>query len=166
MFPLVITKEHWACHSMVNVCARTHSFFLSRLMKWYSLHEVNYVPVWFQLKLMFSVFCFYFYFLFQPYYLTKSTVNSAFMHCLRTHKFYFSVTFSLKMGLMTIHTFKNYFAIVFSVSVFSFNKNKLNLNGPIVSEAFPFIHKTTLLFYSKYYYINIYIYIYMESWNL
>ena len=63
----------------------------------------------------------------------------------------------------TIYTFKNYFAIVFSVSVFSFSKNKLNLNGPIVSEAFPFIHKTTLLFYSKYYYINIYIYIYMQS---
>ena len=30
----------------------------------------------------------------------------------------------------TIHTFKNYFAIVFSVSVFSFSKNKLNPNGP------------------------------------
>ena len=30
----------------------------------------------------------------------------------------------------TIHTFKNYFATVFSVSVFSFSKNKLNPNGP------------------------------------
>ena len=28
----------------------------------------------------------------------------------------------------TIHTFKNYFAIVFSVSVFNFSKNKLNSN--------------------------------------
>ena len=31
----------------------------------------------------------------------------------------------------TIHTFKNYFATVFSV--FSFNKNKLYLNGPLMS---------------------------------
>ena len=29
----------------------------------------------------------------------------------------------------TIHTFKNYFATVFSISVFSFSKNKLNPNG-------------------------------------
>ena len=32
----------------------------------------------------------------------------------------------------TIHTFKNYFVTVFSVSVFSFSKNKLNPNGPLV----------------------------------
>ena len=30
----------------------------------------------------------------------------------------------------TIYTFKNYFATVFSVSVFSFSKNKLNPNTP------------------------------------
>ena len=33
----------------------------------------------------------------------------------------------------TIYTFKNYFVIVFSVSVFNFSKNKLNPNGPIYS---------------------------------
>ena len=32
---------------------------------------------------------------------------------------------------ITIHTFKNYFATVFSV--FNFSKNKFNLNGTIVS---------------------------------
>ena len=32
----------------------------------------------------------------------------------------------------TIHRFKNYFATVFSVSIFSFSKNKLNLNIPLV----------------------------------
>ena len=31
-----------------------------------------------------------------------------------------------------IHTFKNYFTTVFSVSVFSFSKNKLNPNRPLV----------------------------------
>ena len=30
----------------------------------------------------------------------------------------------------TIYTFKNYFATVFSVSIFSFSKNKLNPNEP------------------------------------
>ena len=34
----------------------------------------------------------------------------------------------------TIHTFKNYFATVFSVSVFSFSKNKFNPNGPYVDK--------------------------------
>ena len=33
----------------------------------------------------------------------------------------------------TIYTFKNYFATVFSVSVFNFNKNNLNPNTPIIS---------------------------------
>ena len=40
----------------------------------------------------------------------------------------------------TIYTFKNYFATVFLVSVFSFSKNKLNPNTPLVSYLFnPFI---------------------------
>ena len=30
----------------------------------------------------------------------------------------------------TIHTFKNYFTTTFSVSIFNFNKNKINPNGP------------------------------------
>ena len=38
----------------------------------------------------------------------------------------------------TIYTYKNYFATVFSVSVFSFSKNKLNPNTPIV-EAWMFL---------------------------
>ena len=40
------------------------------------------------------------------------------VHCLRTHKFHFSATFSLKMGPTALFTYlKKYFAIVFSVSV-------------------------------------------------
>ena len=35
---------------------------------------------------------------FQPHYLTKSIVNSTFVHCSQTHKFYFSVIFFIKMG--------------------------------------------------------------------
>ena len=33
----------------------------------------------------------------------------------------------------TIHTFKNYFATMFSVLIFNFNNNKFNPNKPIVS---------------------------------
>ena len=33
----------------------------------------------------------------------------------------------------TIYIFKNYFALMFSVSVFSFSKNKLNPNTPLMS---------------------------------
>ena len=39
----------------------------------------------------------------------------------------------------TIYTFKNYFATVFSISVFSFSKNKLNLNGPLVLSSGGFV---------------------------
>ena len=41
--------------------------------------------------------------------------------------------FFVKIGShSTIHTFKNYFATVFSVSVFNFSNNKFNSNGPYV----------------------------------
>ena len=44
------------------------------------------------------------------------------VHCSRTHKFYFSATFSLKMGPTVLFTLKNYFVIMFfsfQFSVFS-----------------------------------------------
>ena len=64
----------------------------------------------------------FFFFNFQPHYLTKSTVNSIFVHCLRTHKFHFSVTFSLKIGLTILFThlkiiLLQYFQFQFSISV-------------------------------------------------
>ena len=40
----------------------------------------------------------------------------------------------------TIYIFKNYFATVFSVSVFSFSKNKLNPNTPVVTNSFFFFN--------------------------
>ena len=52
---------------------------------------------------------------------TKNTVHALFMYCLRT----------VHGSHNTIHTFKNYFATMFSV--FSFSNNKFNLNGPLIS---------------------------------
>ena len=79
-----------------------------------------------------NVLFFFFFFLFQPHYLIKSTVNNARMHCSWVPQIpLFSHFFIKNESHDTIHTFKNYFATVFLVSVFSFSKNKLNPNGPI-----------------------------------
>ena len=75
---------------------------------------------------------FFFFFLFQPHYLVKSTMNSARMHYSWVPQIpFFSHFFIKNWSYGTIHTFKNYLATVFSVSVFSFSKNKLNPNEPI-----------------------------------
>ena len=50
-------------------------------------------------------FFFFFFFLIQPQHLTKSSVNSAFVHCLWIHKFHFLAIFSLKMGLAILFTY-------------------------------------------------------------
>ena len=75
-----------------------------------------------------NVSLFFFFFLFQPHYLIKSTMNSAQMHCSWVQQIPLFSHFFIKNGSYgTIHTFKNYFAIVFSVSFFSFCKNKPNV---------------------------------------
>ena len=48
------------------------------------------------------VFCFFFFW--QPHNMTNSTVNSAQMHCSRTHIFHFSATFLLKIGPTILFT--------------------------------------------------------------
>ena len=65
----------------------------------------HYVCVW--IRIISSCVCVFwlFFFWFQPHYLTKSTVNSAPMHCSLTHKFHFSATFSLKMGPTALFTY-------------------------------------------------------------
>ena len=79
------------------------------------------------------VLFFFFFFLFQPHYLTKSTMNSARMHYSWIPQIpLFSHFFIKNWSHGTIHIFKNYFAIVFSVSVFNFSKNKFNPNEPFL----------------------------------
>ena len=68
---------------------------------------------------------FYFFWGFEQYYL----------HCLWVSQIPFFSHFFIKNGFhSTIHTFKNYFATVFSISVFGFSKNKLNPNGTYVTK--------------------------------
>ena len=52
-----------------------------------------------------------------------STMNSALVYCLRTHKFHFSTTFSLKMSPTVLFTHLKIILLqCFQFSVFSFNK--------------------------------------------
>ena len=61
-------------------------------------------------------FCFFFFFS-QPHYLTKSTINSARVHCSWIPQIsLFSYFFIKNLSHGTIHTFKNYFVTMFSVS--------------------------------------------------
>ena len=69
----------------------------------------------------FPQFFFFFFFSFQPQWLTRSFVNSALVHYSRIPQTLLFINFFIKNGShSTIHTFKNYFATVFSV--FSFSK--------------------------------------------
>ena len=86
-------------------------------------HQYRYIVlVWIELISAASAFPqFFFFFSFQPQWLTRSSVNSALVHCSRTPQTLFFINFFIKNGSHSIiHTFKNYFATVFSV--FSFNK--------------------------------------------
>ena len=83
-----------------------------------------------------SAFSFFF---FKPAFVDIFTVNSAPIHCSQTYKLHFSTTFSIKNGSYgIIHTFKNYFVIMFSVSVFRFSTNKLNPNSALKKKKIKF----------------------------
>ena len=97
---------------------------------------INYVTVWITIipTSMFynCVFLFFFFF---------SAAIVDFVNCEQCICALFTVpqitlfnNFFIKNGShSTIYTFKNYFATVFSVSVFSFSKNKLNPNTPYIT---------------------------------
>ena len=53
---------------------------------------------------VFSFCIFFFFFFFKPQLLTKSSVNSTFVHCSQTHKLQFSTTFSLKIDPTILFT--------------------------------------------------------------
>ena len=114
----VITKD--TCCSKLKIKKRViNKLYSCNCESW-----IYYESVWIGLNLTF-VFClafsllfFLFSFLIQPHYMTKSTVNSARMHRSWVPQISLFSHFFIKNGSHSIiHTFKNYFAIVFSVSV-------------------------------------------------
>ena len=87
-----------------------------------------YVSVWIHIRVCVSMFSLLFFFLVAI--MDFSSMNSAPVHCSRDLKnSLFSNFFIKNRSHGTIYTFKNYFAIVFSV----FSKNKLYPNGPSLS---------------------------------
>ena len=112
------------------------------------------VPIWIRLKLRLRLWIhvlFSFFFFFSH---VSGVMRLLFMHCSlnSSHKGWlfhgeqciralftdpqiplFSNFFIKNGSHCTIHTFKNYFATVFSVSIFSFSKNKLNPNEPLIT---------------------------------
>ena len=96
-------------HPMAKDQLFSNNFYITYALKTPNIFLRDKVCVWIA-RLHVHVFSFYvflfFFFSFfsKPQLLTKSSVNSASVHCLRTYKLYFSVTFSLKMGLITLFT--------------------------------------------------------------
>ena len=77
-----------------------------------------------------SVSAFFFFFFSRVSWSNAATVNALFTD----PQIPLFRNFFIKNGFhSTIHTFKNYFTTVFSISVFSFSKNKLNPNRPNIS---------------------------------
>ena len=86
------------------------------------------------LRCVFWAMCvFLSFFLLQPHILTKSAVNSAFVHCSWVSQITFFINFFIKnWSHNIIHKFKNYFATVFLIFSFQFQQNKFYPNRPLV----------------------------------
>ena len=77
------------------------------------------------LKVLRLRFLIFFFFSFQPQWLTRSFVNGVLVHYSQISQTSLFINFFIKNGFHnTIHIFKNYFAIVFSVFSFQFQQNK------------------------------------------
>ena len=91
------------------------------------------------------LFVFFFFFFKRVLWLWCFSGGSRVLFTRPTNLFFFK-TFIKNESHDTIHTFKNYFTIIFSV--FSFSNNKFNSNGPILY-FFPLIW--CFVFFSPYY---------------
>ena len=105
------------------------------------------MTVWFAIKPT-STFLLYvfliFFFFFQPAIVDFVNCEQCICVLFTVPQITFFSKFFIKNGSHNIiYTFKNYFAIVFSVSVFSFSKNKLNPNTPLLFmfESFQYVVK-------------------------
>ena len=131
-------KKYWLC--LDTATRLRHSLFIWFLKwTWWKVGwnmarlllecDVDYVSVWIQLIVTSAFlscgFLFLFFFLVQPTLVEFSTVNSAFVHCSGIYKFYFSATFSLKIGPTILFTHLKIILLQY-FSVFNF---QLYLNG-------------------------------------
>ena len=143
-----ITEWHSPLHGQVKKIislpfAASYSYIVHTFMRLRASCWIYIVTVWIQIisastffELRFSLYLFIYFFC--------SAAIVDFVNCEQCIRVLFTVPqitlfshFLLKMGLAALFTlFKNYFATVFSVSIFSFSKNKLNPNTPYSSLTF------------------------------
>ena len=124
----------------------------------YIMYLFGFKLLW-RLRFCSAVFSFFFFFFF--------LVKSAFVDFSTDALFtdpqitFFSNFFIKNESHGTIHTFKNYFTTVFSVSVFSFSKNKLNPNEPYIYTKmnYQWVKTLSLFFIIA---LDAYIYIYIK----
>ena len=93
------------------------------------------MTVWFAMKptstFLLHVFLFFFFLFFQPAIVDFVNCKQCICVLFTAPQITLFSNFLIKNGSHnTIYTFKNYFVTMFSVSVFSFSKNKLNPNTP------------------------------------
>ena len=108
LYTCMVSKQR-ELHPMAKDQLFSNNFYITYALKTPNIFLRDKVCVWIaRLHIHVFSFCVFLFFFFsffsKPQLLTKSSVNSASVHCLRTHKLYFSVTFSLKMGLITLFT--------------------------------------------------------------
>ena len=119
-------------HIMATFFFSTNHLNKKKKKKLSFLLESYFVPVWIVLKAAF-VFVLSHFIFFSTATFDFSTVNSAPVYCSRVPQITLFNNFFIKNGSYnTIYTFKNYFATMFSVSVFNFSKNKLYPNRPFM----------------------------------
>ena len=96
--------------------------------------KIHYVSVWIHVQVpTFLRFTFFFYFLFFKRVLTEFQWVLCTVY--GTHKSLFPTKLSLKIGLTVLFTHLKIILLhCFQFSVFSFNNNKFNPNGPIISK--------------------------------
>ena len=78
-----------------------------------------------------SSFCVFLFFFFFPATVFDQVFREQYIRTLFTDPTNYSNFFIKNSSHSTIYTFKNYFAIVFYISVFSFSINKVYPNGPV-----------------------------------
>ena len=143
-FPTNFMLCRLKCYCFDDFANQLPNIYKSMVLNFIHAEHIHIVTVWIQIisastffELRFSLFFFFFF---------GSAAIVDFVNCKQCIRALFTVPqitlfshFFIKNGShSTIYIFKNYFATVFSVSVFSFSKNKLNPNTPIYTPWFFF----------------------------
>ena len=132
LYTRLITKKSTILIAFTSVCIKICLFFFRRKKL------AIYGAVWIQLKLRLRFLRFFFFFF--STHICWLFHGKQYIHALFTDPQipFFSNFFIKNWSHSTIHIFKNYFATVFSVFSFQFQRNKFYLNRPYIIKIFFF----------------------------